>query len=262
MHFADILYSKSNNIATITINRPDKHNALRINTFEELARATADAAKDPSIGVLVITGAGERAFCAGGDLEMAHALNSEHAMRVHHFDRMLQLSAMIVRMDKPVLCAVNGLAVGGGAELACFCDLVIASDSASFLFNGVRLGGCSWWGAPQLLPLMVGLRKAQQILYLAAPLPAPQAERIGLIHAVTPANELRSQIEIWTNRLLDLSPTGLRMTKAALRSLIERALAPMTDAAEANAAVQTGRESRAAFEAFLAKRAVDWRAFR
>jgi len=260
---ADILYQKKSHIATITINRPAKHNALRLETFKGLIDALGDAGADESIGVVVLTGAGEKAFCAGGDLAMASDhLQTLHDMRIHHIDRMLGISALITQMDKPVLCAVNGLCVGGGVEITCFCDLVIAADNASFYFNGTRIGGCLWWGPTQLLPLMVGLRRAQEILLFGNAVEAEEAQRIGLVNKVVPRGELTSEVERWCEELLDRSPAGLAATKASLRETLHLYLALLPSIAETNAAVEVGPEARAAFAAFLAKKPVTWRSFR
>lgn len=260
MGFHDIVFSTSGGIATIAINRPEKKNALRIKTFEEIVLALEACAADDQIGVVVITGTGNRVFCAGGDLEMAlRDLNSQAAMRAHHFDRMLRISTLIVQLDKPVVCAVNGICIGGAAEIACFCDLVVASDNASFSFNGTKIGGCSWWGAPQILPLQVGAKRAQEILLLARPVGAAEAERIGLVNRTVPAAEFRAEVDRLCQELLDLSPAGLSATKATLRQVFEVFFASIPLAAEMNAAIQMGPQARAAFDAFVAKRPLSWR---
>jgi enoyl-CoA hydratase/carnithine racemase len=261
--YSDILYLKKDGIATITINRPAKHNALRLATFRELIDALGDAGNDESVGVVVLTGAGEKAFCAGGDLNMAaDELRTLHDMRTHHVERMLRISTLITQMDKPVLCAVNGLCVGAGVEIACFCDLVIAVDHASFYFNGTRIGGCLWWGPPQLLPLMVGLKKAQEILLFGNPIEAGEAQRIGLVNKVVPPGELAHELEHWCHELLDCSPAGLAATKASLRASLDLLLAPLNMVAELNAGVEVGPQAQAAFAGFLAKQPVSWRSFR
>jgi enoyl-CoA hydratase/carnithine racemase len=261
--YSDILYLKKDGIVTITINRPGKHNALRLATFRELIDALEDAGRDESVGVVVLTGAGEKAFCAGGDLAMARdELRTSQAMRTHHVERMLRMSTLITQMDKPVLCAVNGLCVGAGVEIACFCDLVIAADHASFYFNGARIGGCLWWGPPQLLPLMVGLKKAQEILLFGNPVEAAEAQRIGLVNKVVPRGELVNEVERWCHELLDCSPAGLAATKASLRASLDLLLAPLNIVAEMNAGVEVGPQAQAAFAGFLAKQPVSWRSFR
>jgi enoyl-CoA hydratase/carnithine racemase len=261
--YSDILYQRKDGIATVTINRPAKHNALRLATFRELIDALEEAAKDESVGVVVLTGSGAKAFCAGGDLGMARdELRTLHDMRTHHIERMLRISALITQMDKPVLCAVNGLCVGAGVEIACFCDLVIAADHASFYFNGTRIGGCLWWGPPQLLPLMVGLKKAQEILLFGKPVEAGEAQRIGLVNKVVSHGELGQEVEHWCQELLDCSPAGLAATKASLRANLDLLLAPLNSVAELNACVEVGPQAQVAFAGFLSKQPVSWRSFR
>src|SRR5215218_10063561 len=216
--YEDIRYDVGGGIATITFNRPDKLNALRITTFEELAAALRRAGADETAGVVVIAGEG-RAFCAGGDLEMAQTmLTSENAGRDHYFGRMMAVSEAMLALGKPVVCAVHGACVGGGAELTTFADIVIADESAYFIFNGTAIGGCSWWGGPQLLPLLVGLRRAEEMLYLSSRVSADEAARSGLVTRVVPAGELAAATDEVSQRILDVSEEGTRLTKAALRS--------------------------------------------
>lgn len=260
--FDDVIYEVAAGVATITLNRPDKLNALRVQTWEELAAALRVAAAEPQAGVVVIAGAG-RAFCSGGDLDMAQTvLTSEHAARTHFFVRMADVSTAIVRMDKPVLCSVRGACVGGGAELVTFADLVVAGDSAYFTFNGTAIGGCSWWGAPQLLPLQVGLRRAEELLYLSSRVSADEAAEIGLINRVVPDSELEAATEEMCQRVLDLSGEGMRLTKAALRSTKESLLGTMSSAAEMGVSALAKPDLHAAFDAFLEGRTMSWRSLR
>lgn len=261
--FSDIALEIAGHVATITIARPEKRNALRIETYDELAAALDIVAHDVTVGAVVITGAGDRAFSAGGDLSMATSmLVSAHAAREHFFRRMLRVSTAITELSVPVIAEVRGACVGGGAEMTLFCDYVVASDDAYFIFNGTDIGGCSWWGAPQLLPLMVGMRRAQSILFESQRIEASEAARIGLINRSVPGSELRSTVDHLTERLLDLSADGIRLTKAALRSTAALLLSPMSAHAEMNAMAAAGPELQGAFESFLAGRQPDWRAQR
>ncbi len=263
MGYTDLHYAVTAGVATITISRPDRRNALRIETYAELAAALEEAGADDQVGVVVITGAGDRAFSAGGDLEMAReTLTTIPAARTHSFQRMLRVSALMTAIGAPVLCAVNGACVGGGAELFCFADLVIAADTATFCYNGTKVGGCSWWGAPQLLPLMVGLRRAEEILYLSATLTAAQALEYGLVNRVVPAGQLRGATAELADQLLGLSAEGMRQTKAALRPVRELMLLSMSSAAEQNASAVAGPDIHQAFQAFLNKGTIDWRSTR
>jgi enoyl-CoA hydratase/carnithine racemase len=258
----DILYEAESGIARITLNRPDKLNALRVTTFEELEQALRDAAGDPDVGVVRLAGSG-RAFCAGGDVTMAQTiLTGERAGRKHYFGRMIAVSHQILMMDKPVICAIQGACVGGGAELMTFADLVLAGRSAFFVFNGTAIGGCSWWGAPQLLPVQVGMRRAEELLLLSTRVTADEAAEMGMINRVVDDEDLNDEADRVCQRILDLSEDGVRLTKAALRSVKEAMLASMTSSAEMNVSALGKPDLHAAFDAFLEGRPMSWRALR
>jgi enoyl-CoA hydratase/carnithine racemase len=260
--FEDIRYDVSSGIATITLSRPDKLNALGARTYEELREAFSRAGADERVGVVVTKGEG-RAFCAGGDIEMAQTLlTSEHAGRTHYFDRMIGVSDVVLSIGKPVLFAVHGACVGGGAELALFADLVIADETAYFVFNGTEIGGCSWWGGPQLLPLLVGMRRAEEIMYLSKRVRADEAAAIGLITRAVPAGELEAAADEVCQRILDLSEEGVRLTKAGLRSTKQLLLASMSAHAELNVGALGKPDLHAAFDAFLQGRKMSWRDLR
>jgi enoyl-CoA hydratase/carnithine racemase len=260
--YEDILYEVEGGVARITLNRPEKLNALRMETYDELAAALREASADETAGVVVVAGAG-RAFCAGGDIEMAQTmLTSEHAGRDHYFGRMIAVSDRMLALGKPVVFAVQGACVGGGVELSTFADYVVADETAFFVFNGTAIGGCSWWGGPQLLPVLVGMRKAEEILYLARRVKADEAERIGLITRVVPAGELEAATDEVCQRLLDLSEEGIRLTKAALRTTKEQLLTGMSSSAEMNVAALGKPDLHAAFDAFREGRTMSWRELR
>lgn len=260
--YQDIHYHADRGIATITLDRPEKLNALRVQTYDELLQALRGAGADDTVGVVVVRGAG-RAFCAGGDIEMAQSvLTSETAGRTHFFERMVGVSDVIVGLGKPVVFSIHGACVGGGAEMALFADFVLTDETAYFLFNGTKIGGGNWWGAPQLLPLMVGLRRAQDILYLSTRIDAKQAAEIGLVTRVVPTGALDEATSEVCERILDLSEEGVRLTKAALRSTMQLLLSSQAAAAELNVAAIGRPDLHAAFDAFLTGRAMSWRALR
>jgi len=261
--YGDLRFEVDAGIATLTIDRPDALNSLRIQTFEELERGLREADGNPSVGVVVIAGSKEsKAFCAGGDVRMATELTTTAAIREHYFHRMQRLSWLLVNSGKPVICAVGGPSIGGGAELSLFCDFVIASEDAYFSFNGTEIGGSCWWGAAQLLPVMVGLRAAEDILYTSRRVGAPEAAKLGLISAVVPAPSLDRAVSERCDLLLDRSEEGIRLTKAALRATKEILLATMATSAEQAVAAHEGSDVIAAFDAFLAGGRIDWRARR
>ena len=161
MNFEDILYTAEGGIATITINRPEVRNAVRPRTYEELTTAMHMAADDPTVGVVVLTGAGDKAFCSGGDIRDQQARVPEVGRK--HMRRLFALSSVMRMMDKPIIAKVRGFCVGGGNEINLFCDLTIASEDAKFGQTGPRVGSVPIWGACQLLARYVGERKAREI---------------------------------------------------------------------------------------------------
>jgi enoyl-CoA hydratase/carnithine racemase len=258
--FDDMLYAVAEGVATITFNRPEKRNALGARGYEELIAALKQADADETAGVVVIAGNG-KAFCAGGDIDMARTiLTSESAARTHFFGRMIEASRWMLTMGKPVICSIQGACVGGGAELMTFADFVIADETAYFLYNGTALGGCSWWGGPQLLPLLVGMRKAEEILYLSERIDAEEAARIGLINRVVPGGELAAATNEYCQRILNLSEDGVRLTKAALRPTKEILLSSMSASAEMGLGALGNL--RATFEAMQDARPPSWRSKR
>jgi enoyl-CoA hydratase/carnithine racemase len=260
--FDDVIYEALEGVARITLNRPEKLNALRFTTYEELNAALLMAGEDPTVGVVVIAGAG-RAFCAGGDLDMANeSLTTEHAGRFHYIHRMVQVSQTMQQLSVPVICQVQGPCVGGGAEMAVFADFIYAAESSFFLFNGTSIGGCSWWGAPQLLPLQVGLRQAERILLLSERVRGAEAQEIGLVNKCVPDHLLGLEVDALCQRILDLSEDGLRLTKSSLRSVKASLLATMVSDAEANVAVLGNDDLHAAFDAVKDGQPFSWRGLR
>jgi len=259
----DVRFEVGAGVATLTIDRPEALNAMRIQTFEELERGLREADGDPSVGVVVLAGSTQsKAFCAGGDLHMAKEFTTTMAIREHYFHRMQRLSWLLVNSQKPVICAIHGPCIGGGAELSLFCDFVIASEDAYLSFNGTEIGGSCWWGATQLLPVMVGLRAAEDILYTSRRVGAPEAAELGLISAAVPAASLDRAVSERCELLLERSDEGIRLTKAALRATKEILLATMSASAEQAVAGHEGSDVLAAFDAFLAGDRIDWRARR
>jgi 2-(1,2-epoxy-1,2-dihydrophenyl)acetyl-CoA isomerase len=218
MPFDDLLYDKRGAVVTITINRPDRFNALGNTTTRQLCRACADAADDPDIRVLVITGAGE-AFCAGGDYKDTFEPGFERtAQQWRHRIRTgpNQLVTILQGCEKPVVACVNGLAVGGGATIALACDVRIASDRARFAFPFSRIGATPEFGCTYLLPRVVGLGKAMELLLFADMIDAGTAERIGLVNQVVPHERLTDATLQLVDRLLERPPAALGTMKSML----------------------------------------------
>ena len=209
--YADILYTVEDEVAWVTINRPRVLNAFREQTLDELTHALRSTREDPSIACAVITGVGEKAFSAGGDFHAMKRLTWTTAAMWN--DRMLGLAMAIRGVPIPVIAMVNGWCVGGGHELALWCDLVIASENAVLGQTGARVGACPTVGATQYLPRIIGERLAREMIFCARRFGAKEAVEIGLINKCVPATELRKETLAWCETIKGHSPQTLRMTK-------------------------------------------------
>jgi naphthoate synthase/2-ketocyclohexanecarboxyl-CoA hydrolase len=261
MEFTDIRYEKKDGVATITINRPERRNALRAKTYEEMTVAFEDAANDTEVGVVVLTGAGDKAFSAGGDVEGQAARTPDIARP--HLRRVEKLSTVIRGCGKPVIAAVNGYAIGGGHELHLFCDITIAGDTARFGQVGPKVGSVPIWGATQLLPRIVGEKKAREILFLCKQYTAQEALEMGLVNKVVPADQLMKEVDAWCQELLDKSPQSLRIAKLALNMESDVSFhASFHAGAEMLSMVTGNAENMEGVTAFLEKRKPNYRKFR
>jgi len=206
--FKDLLVEKREGVGIVTFNRPDKLNALTNEGWVEVRDAVAELNKDPEVRVLVFTGAG-RAFCAGHDVSDLSALTS---MNIQSLGDMIATPA-IVRCAKPTIAAVNGVASGGGLGLALACDIRIASEQARFSSIFIRRGLVPDMGTTYLLPRVVGLPKALELMYTGDIIDAQEAYRIGLVNQVVPHEELWSTAFSLAERLAKGPPLALSLTK-------------------------------------------------
>lgn len=205
--YANLTFAVSGRIAWITVNRPDKLNALNRQTVGEIASAAKSAIEDPEVGVLVVTGAGPKAFVAGADIAEMAALDAGAAQEFSHdLNRAL---ALLSASPKPVIAAVNGFALGGGCELALACHLRFASDAAKFGQPEVGLGLIPGAGGTQRLPRLIGRGRALDLILSGEMIDAAEALRIGLVERVVPAAELREQVVAYAGKLLAKSPRAL-----------------------------------------------------
>jgi naphthoate synthase len=210
MPHEDILYETRDGVAWITINRPQVRNAFRTRTVRELTEAFGDARWDPAVGVVVLTGAGDRAFCSGGDQKergQGGYAADERPMDVE------ALHSAIRHIPKPVIAMVNGFAIGGGHVLHVLCDLSIAADTAVFGQTGPRVGSVDAGHGTGVLARVVGEKKAREIWYLCRQYTAAEALAMGLVNKVVPLADLRSEVEQWCRELLEKSPTALALAK-------------------------------------------------
>jgi naphthoate synthase/2-ketocyclohexanecarboxyl-CoA hydrolase len=258
--FEDIIYEKRHGVAKIIINRPHVRNALRPKTYEELYNAFRDAADDDEVGVIVLTGAGDEAFCAGGDV-------SDQAQRTPSagrklMRRLLLLGTLMRSCGKPIIAAVKGYAVGSGHELHLFCDITIAAENAKFGQVGPRVGSVPVWGGVQLLPRIVGEKRAREMIFTCRLYDAYEAERMGLVNKVVPLSQLDEEVSKLCEEILDKSPQSLRIAKTVLNFESDLLHAAYTHGMEMLALTYGSEEQREGVSAFLEKRKPDFRRFR
>src|SRR5687768_9567655 len=208
MDFDNLLLERDGAVAVVTVNRPQVLNALNFATIDELRRAVLSLKHDPGVRAIVITGAGEKAFVAGADInELAvqtPAQGREHALRGQHvFD-------LVENLGKPVIAAINGYALGGGCELAMACTLRLAADTAKLGQPEINLGLIPGYGGTQRLARLVGKGKAMELILTGAPIPAAEAERIGLVNRVVPASELMTAARTLARALAAQAPVAMR----------------------------------------------------
>lgn len=211
--FSDIIYEKKAGVAKITINRPEAFNAFTSNTMQELVVAFEDAGSDAHIGVVVLTGAGDKAFCTGGDAKEAKAGYRSEMLAADS-----RVKTLIREIPKPVIAAVNGYAIGGGHSLHVLCDLSIASEDAIFGQVGPKVG--SFDGGMSCLDLMmvVGEKKAKEIWYLCHRYTAKEALEMGLVNKVVPADKLDEEVNKWCEEILEKSPGALSGLKTSFNA--------------------------------------------
>jgi naphthoate synthase len=220
--YEDIVYERAEAIARITINRPEVRNAFRPQTLAELRDAFRLARDDTEVGAIIFTGAGDEAFCAGGDQRIrgddGYIGDDEVAQQgVGRLD-VGDLHVQIRRLPKPVIAAVAGYAVGGGQILHLVCDLSIAADNAVFGQTGPRVGSFDGGFGAGLLARAVGVRKAKEIWFLARLYDADEALQMGLVNSVVPLAELERESVAWCREMTALSPLSLRLLKASFNA--------------------------------------------
>jgi naphthoate synthase/2-ketocyclohexanecarboxyl-CoA hydrolase len=220
--FTDILYDKTDGIGWITINRPETYNSITQHTVEEMTAAVTDAAQDPETGVIVITGAGEKSFSSGGNVQAMRERNSP--IKRNHLRVMAHFGIALRTCGKPVIAMVNGYAIGFGHELHVMCDITIASENAKFGQTGPKISSVPVWATTNLLHRTVGEKRAREILYFCRQYTAHEALAMGLINAVVPLSELRATTEKWCRELLEKSPQSLRLAKLTMNQESDHSL--------------------------------------
>ena len=253
MAYENLLIERDGGVLVVTINRPEKLNALNTKTVTELGQVMDDAASDAVVRVIVLTGSGEKSFVAGADINelavQSPVSGREHARSGQRvFDR-------IERLGKPVIAAVNGFALGGGCELAMACTLRIASDTAKFGQPEINLGLIPGYAGSQRLPRLVGRGRALEMLLTGAQITAEEAHRIGLVNKVVPAASLMTEARTLANTLATKAPVAVRYILEAVAGGLEMSFADAQDyEATLFGLVSTTDDMREGTRAFLEKR--------
>ena len=259
MAYTDILYDKKGGIAKITINRPQAYNAFTSNAIKEISLAFSEAELDSDVGVVVLTGAGDKAFCTGGDLkEAAQPTGYNKDMSYWHS----MVHQQIRNIPKPVIAAVNGYAIGGGHILHLICDLSIASENARFGQTGPRVGSFDAGFGVTYLTRVVGEKKAREIWFLCRQYTAQEALEMGLVNKVVPQDKLEEEVDKWCQEILLLSPTALKFCKLSFNAETDHQLGFDKWSEAAVRFFWTTQEAVEAKTAFKEKRKPDFSKFR
>jgi naphthoate synthase len=263
--YGDIRYETAEGIAKITIDRPEVRNAFRPQTLIEISDALERAREDPSVGVIVLTGAGPEAFCSGGDQNVRgdsgylgdDELARQGVGRFHVTDLHIQMR----RLPKPIVAMVAGYAIGGGHVLHVVCDLTIAADNARFGQTGPRVGSFDGGFGAGLLANQVGSKKAKEIWFLCRQYDAREALEMGLVNTVVPLEELEEETVRWCREMLELSPFALRLLKASFNAAEDGLAGLQQFAHDANLLFYMSEEAQEGRDAYREKRPPDFGKF-
>jgi dihydroxynaphthoic acid synthetase len=210
--YEDVRYEVEGPVAVVTINRPERYNAFRGQTIEELIAAFRAAWADKQVRAIIVTGAGDKAFCSGGDVKQ-RAETGDYGPTKSGLWEVNYLHKLIRDIPKPVIAAVNGVAIGGGHVLHVICDITIASETARFGQAGPKVGSFDAGFGTGFLARVVGEKRAREIWYLCRQYDAHTAERWGLVNAVVPAEELMDEAKRWAAEIAEKSPTAIKFLK-------------------------------------------------
>jgi len=250
----DVTYDVDHGLAWITINRPERYNSFRARTVDELVACFKRAWSSDEVCVICLTGAGEKAFCTGGD-QKQRMETGDYGPSDSGLFEIDALHRVIRDVPKPVIAAVNGFAIGGGHVLHVLCDLTIAADTARFGQNGPRVGSYDAGFGTGYLARVIGEKRTREIWFLCRQYSAEQAEAWGLVNKVVPADQLRAEVRSWADEILRLSPTALKVLKqsmnidtehfAGIGQMAFSSLKLFGDSAEAQEGITAFNEKRA-----------------
>ncbi|MCJ7429695.1 enoyl-CoA hydratase-related protein [Candidatus Bathyarchaeota archaeon] len=214
MDFKFIVYEKSEGIATITLNRPEALNAFSKEVVSEVLQALEDIRSDESVRVVILTGAGEKAFSAGADIKAMIGMNASKARELSLMGEKLCLA--LENLEKPVIAALNGYALGGGLEVAMSCDLRIASENSRMGQTEINIGLIPGWGGTQRLTRLVGRTKAKEMVFTGKMIDAKTAEQLGIVNMVVPADKFREAVRQFALELASKAPVAIKVAKALI----------------------------------------------
>ncbi|HUB07250.1 MAG TPA: enoyl-CoA hydratase-related protein [Myxococcales bacterium] len=261
MTYEDILYERRGAAVWLTLNRPEVLNAVRQKTFEEIRDATGRIAAERGVAAVVLTGAGERAFCAGGDVAEMRDLDPRRG-RVF-LETFIAAIQALRALPVPVIARIRGYCIAGGNELNMACDLAVASEDAQLGQAGPKVGSVPVITGTQMMPRLTGERFAKEVVFLCKRYGAREALARGWVNEVVPADKLDAAVQAVVDRLAGMSPTAIRIAKASLNMEADMLLGPsLRTAVEALAPLYGSAELREGMSAFLEKRPPSFEQFR
>ena len=255
--FKEILFEEYHRIAKITINRPRYRNAFTPLTVHEMSQAFTYCRESPFVRIVILTGAGDKAFCSGGDMHVKGRggyIGGDGVPRLNILDVQMQIR----RLPKPVIAMVNGYAIGGGHVLHVVCDLTIASNNAIFGQTGPKVGSFDAGLGASYLARIIGQKKAREIWFLCRQYSAKEAEEMGLVNKVVPAERLEDECVDWAETMMEHSPLALRMMKAGFNAELDGQAGIQELAGDATMLYYTLDEAQEGGKAFLEKRKPDF----
>jgi naphthoate synthase len=262
MECKEILFEKRDGVARITINRPERYNAFTSLTLQEMVKALVDVWADKSIGVVVLTGSGDKAFCTGADIQTKLEAGAQKTGGATGFEYHSLLVYLIRAIPQPVIAMVNGYAIGGGHVLQVVCDMTIASENARFGQVGPRVGSFDAGLGTIFLARVIGEKRAREMWYMCRRYSAEEALEMGLVNKVVPQAELETEVEKWCQELLQKAPQSLAYLKASFNVDTDYATGIDAMAKQALSLYLSTDESLEGITAFMEKRAPDFSKFR